>query len=240
MCSGQHTVFLLLSRLNGWDPTDYWKAEPPVADRLPRGRRGGLRHLSAQAPDGDRRLRHRHLCVPPARGRPRVRDAGGPGRGPGRRSALRAGRVADEDPRRHARQPRDGRRPARPDRHLAHEGGTWTRGQQGRDGGPARPRDPARHADRHERRVRVRDGHQGRGRRRLRARARGRRRSRRSVRPACSTAARCATSPGTTGRRSSIRTGASAPRRSPNSSSHPWASSSADDGRDRRCGHGAR
>ena len=29
MCSGQHTVFLLLSRLNGWDPTDYWKASHP-------------------------------------------------------------------------------------------------------------------------------------------------------------------------------------------------------------------
>jgi len=25
MCSGQHTVSLLLSRLNGWDPTEYWK-----------------------------------------------------------------------------------------------------------------------------------------------------------------------------------------------------------------------
>ena len=25
MCSGAHTVFLLLSRLNGWDPTDYWE-----------------------------------------------------------------------------------------------------------------------------------------------------------------------------------------------------------------------
>jgi L-asparaginase II len=25
MCSGAHTVFLLLSRLNGWDPTEYWQ-----------------------------------------------------------------------------------------------------------------------------------------------------------------------------------------------------------------------
>ena len=25
MCSGAHTVFLLLSRLNGWDPTEYWE-----------------------------------------------------------------------------------------------------------------------------------------------------------------------------------------------------------------------
>src|SRR3954453_15070469 len=25
MCSGAHTVFLLLSRLNGWDPSEYWQ-----------------------------------------------------------------------------------------------------------------------------------------------------------------------------------------------------------------------
>ncbi len=29
MCSGAHTVFLLLSRLNGWDPTEYWKPSHP-------------------------------------------------------------------------------------------------------------------------------------------------------------------------------------------------------------------
>jgi L-asparaginase II len=29
MCSGQHAVFILLSRLKGWDPTDYWHAEHP-------------------------------------------------------------------------------------------------------------------------------------------------------------------------------------------------------------------
>ena len=29
MCSGQHTVSLLLSRLKGWDPTDYWKPSHP-------------------------------------------------------------------------------------------------------------------------------------------------------------------------------------------------------------------
>jgi L-asparaginase II len=29
MCSGQHTVSLLLSRLRGWDPTDYWKPGHP-------------------------------------------------------------------------------------------------------------------------------------------------------------------------------------------------------------------
>jgi L-asparaginase II len=30
MCSGQHTVFLLLSRMNGWDPEDYWKSSHPA------------------------------------------------------------------------------------------------------------------------------------------------------------------------------------------------------------------
>ena len=29
MCSGQHTVSLLLSRLHGWDATDYWKPSHP-------------------------------------------------------------------------------------------------------------------------------------------------------------------------------------------------------------------
>ena len=29
MCSGQHTVSLLLSRLRGWDPADYWKPGHP-------------------------------------------------------------------------------------------------------------------------------------------------------------------------------------------------------------------
>ena len=29
MCSGQHTVYLLLSRLRGWDPSEYWKPAHP-------------------------------------------------------------------------------------------------------------------------------------------------------------------------------------------------------------------
>src|SRR6476659_7548401 len=29
MCSGQHTVSLLLSRMRGWDPLEYWKASHP-------------------------------------------------------------------------------------------------------------------------------------------------------------------------------------------------------------------
>jgi L-asparaginase II len=30
MCSGQHSVFLLLSRLKGWDPAEYWLEDHPV------------------------------------------------------------------------------------------------------------------------------------------------------------------------------------------------------------------
>jgi L-asparaginase II len=29
MCSGQHAVFILLSRLKGWNPTDYWHTDHP-------------------------------------------------------------------------------------------------------------------------------------------------------------------------------------------------------------------
>ena len=29
MCSGQHAVSILLSRLRGWDPTDYWREDHP-------------------------------------------------------------------------------------------------------------------------------------------------------------------------------------------------------------------
>jgi L-asparaginase II len=30
MCSGQHSVFILLSRLKGWDPTNYWHDDHPA------------------------------------------------------------------------------------------------------------------------------------------------------------------------------------------------------------------
>jgi L-asparaginase II len=29
MCSGQHAMFILLSRLRGWDPAEYWRPEHP-------------------------------------------------------------------------------------------------------------------------------------------------------------------------------------------------------------------
>ncbi len=44
MCSGQHSVSILLSRLHGWDPTDYWRPEHPsqVAYRAVVGRAFGV------------------------------------------------------------------------------------------------------------------------------------------------------------------------------------------------------
>ena len=30
MCSGQHAVSILLSKLKGWDPTDYWHDDHPA------------------------------------------------------------------------------------------------------------------------------------------------------------------------------------------------------------------
>jgi L-asparaginase II len=30
MCSGQHSVFILLSRLRGWDPAEYWREDHPA------------------------------------------------------------------------------------------------------------------------------------------------------------------------------------------------------------------
>jgi L-asparaginase II len=30
MCSGQHSVFILLSRLRGWDPNEYWRDDHPA------------------------------------------------------------------------------------------------------------------------------------------------------------------------------------------------------------------
>ncbi len=84
MCSGQHAVSLLLSRLKGWDLETYWRAGPPIAGRVPGSGRAGVRHDAGPAPDSDRWLRRRDLRVPASRGRPGVRV---PGRAIGRRAA---------------------------------------------------------------------------------------------------------------------------------------------------------
>ena len=43
MCSGQHSVSILLSRLKGWDPTDYWREDHPSQVAYRDGRRPGVR-----------------------------------------------------------------------------------------------------------------------------------------------------------------------------------------------------
>ena len=69
-------------------------AEPPLADRLPRGGGHGLRHDARQAADRDRRLRRRDVRVPAARDRARLRDAGRSHGDPVGRPASRARGVA--------------------------------------------------------------------------------------------------------------------------------------------------
>ena len=231
MCSGQHTVSLLLS------PAARLGRRPTTGSRATRRRspiatpsRGAYGTTPGEAPDRDRRLRRRDLRLPAARGRPRLRDAGRPGGDPGRRPArrrwprslttIRDAMLANPE--------MVGGRHDRLDTSLMKAAPGPAR-QQGRDGGAARRSRscPGRATGRSEAAA-VRDGGQDRGRRRLRSRdvgglgrgaPPGRRRS---------TAARCASWPATTARRSSIRTAGSAPRRSPSSNSRRWASSSAD------------
>ena len=112
MCSGQHTVSLLLSRLRGWDPVEYWKPSHPsqIASRA------AVAQAYGTTPDKLRTAIDgcgvETYAFRPARGRPRLRDARGSRRGAGERRPVRAGRLAHDGPRRHARQPGDGRGPA--------------------------------------------------------------------------------------------------------------------------------
>ena len=82
MCSGQHSVFILLSRLKGWNAADYWHDDHPAQVAYRSDRRPGVRDVARQALDRDRRLRRAHVRVPAPRGRPGLRDARRPlGRG---------------------------------------------------------------------------------------------------------------------------------------------------------------
>ena len=138
MCSGQHSVFLLLVAAEGLGSGGVLARRPPGPGRLPVGRRPDVRDDAREAPDLDRRLRRRDVRLPAARDRPRLRAPRGPDGRVRERPALVARARADPRPRRDARQPRDGRRDARPARHVADEGGRGPRRQQGRDGGAPR------------------------------------------------------------------------------------------------------
>ena len=56
MCSGQHSVFVLLAKLGDWELETYWQPEHPAHDGIRRGgRRGvrrGRRRISATGIDG--------------------------------------------------------------------------------------------------------------------------------------------------------------------------------------------
>ena len=146
MCSGQHSVFLLLAKLNGWPLDGYWHAEHPAQRAVPRGGRRafGVRpDRLVTGVDGCGILTYAFPLREVARAYAFLAD---PDRAAGAdpRSAL-APDLAD-DPRRDARPPGDGRGLARPARHLADEGAPRPDREQGRDGGAARRRDPARAA----------------------------------------------------------------------------------------------
>ena len=232
MCSGQHTVSLLLSRLNGWDPNEYWKASHPsqIAYRAAVAAAYGTTPAKLQtAIDGCGVETYAFRLREVARAFAMLADpsaipAGDP------RSGLAASLTIVRDAMLANPEMVAGRHDridtslmkAAPGRLVSKAGMEALRGI-------AILPDPAA-----ARVSRPRRGWRSRSRTATATiAARGPRRSRRSARPACSTATRCATSPAITGRRSSIPMGASVPRRSPSSSSHRWASSSADGARSR-------
>ncbi len=222
MCSGQHSVFILLAKLGGWELETYWQDDHPAQAAV----REAVGAAFATDParivtgiDGCGILTYAFPLREVARAfailaDPDALPAGDPR--VGARAALR------RDPRRDAGLPGARRRDARSARHLADEGDRRPLREQERHGGPARHRDPARPAKR-GRCARVGDGDQDRGRRRLRPRAVGG--SVEALRQAgCSRARRCASWPATTVRPRSIRTAGWRPRRSRSSSSRPSAS----------------
>ena len=128
------------------------EARPPVAGRLPGGRRAGVRHDARPAPAprstaaASRPTRSRSARSPAPTRCSRTRR-----RFPPAIPRATLARTSLTRPRRDAGPPGDGRRPARPARHLADEGAPGPDRQQGGHGGAARARDPARPAQRHAR-----------------------------------------------------------------------------------------
>ena len=152
MCSGQHTVSLLLSRLRGWDPTEYWKASHPsqIAYRAAVARAYGTTPTKLRtAIDGCGVETYAFHLREVARAYAMLAD---PKAIPADDPRSEVAGVADDHPRRDAGQPRDGRRAARPPGHLADEGRARTgwsarpgwrpsaasRSCPGREAGPAR------------------------------------------------------------------------------------------------------
>ena len=209
MCSGQHSVSLLLSRLNGWEQDDYWHTT--IRRRSPTGR-----------PSPARTARRRNASGPPSTAAASRRSPSRCARSPGRtRSSRIPPAVPADDTRSAVAGPpaivRDamlanpemvaGRHDrldtsvmkAAPGRLVSKSGMEALRGVAH----PARTarRDPGHRGDR--------PGDQDRGRRRLRSRDLGGVRGGASPGRASSTVRRCASWRATTGRRRSIRTAGS-------------------------------
>ena len=208
----------------GLGPRDLLAAGASVAGRLPLGRRAGLRDdpgAAARPPSTAAGSR------PTASASDEVAQAyaflADPSSVPARDARSSLAPALDDRPRRHGRQPGDGRRAPRPTRHVADEGGRGSPGQQGRHGGaPRRSRScPGRAPGR------CSTGRRGWPSRSRTATAttaaRGPRRSRRSGRSASSTGRRFGCWSATTDRPSSTRTVVSAQNRSRSSSSRPSA-----------------
>ena len=185
-----HGVPAALAGCSGWDPTTTGRPSHPGAGRLPGGRRPGLRD------DAGASSRPRSTAAASRPTRSRCARSPAPTRcSPTRRPSRRATRAASLapaltiDPRRDARQPRDGRRAPRPARHLADEG--RARAASSARAGWRRCAGSAilpGAAERHARRRRVAASPSRSRTATATSAAPGRRRSRRCARPACSTA----------------------------------------------------
>ena len=124
MCSGQHSVFVLLAKLGGWELETYWQPEHPAHVAYREAVAAVFDVAPDAAADRHRRLRRPHLRVPAARGRAGVRDAGGSrrrsrpttGGRPSRRTWCRSATRCCAHPELVGGHPR-------PARHLADEGG---------------------------------------------------------------------------------------------------------------------
>ncbi len=224
MCSGQHTVSLLLSRLRGWDPTDYWKPGHPSQIAYRAAVAGVFGTPAAKlrtAIDGCGVETYAFPLREIARAYAMLADPDGHSRRPIPRTALAPAllRVRDAmlaNPEliggRHDRLDTSMMKAA-PGRLISKSGMEALRGVAIL---------PARGS---ERRTPTRPGWRSRSRTATATTAGpGQPRSRRFARSARSTAAPCATWLATTARSAWIRTGAPPPRPSPSSSWCRWAS----------------
>ncbi len=88
MCSGQHSVFILLAKLGGWELETYWQEDHPAHAAYREAVADAFAVEPGPPRDRHRRLRDPDLRLPAAGGRAVVRDPRRPGRAS--RTATRA------------------------------------------------------------------------------------------------------------------------------------------------------